>query len=120
MTDMLPEAIWVINSLKVRKPEDIIEELYHVILDMWDTPVTEDYANVYSEAEVEDASNKQKVLAVLFGVEWYRQQAERIKKIIDGNALYFVKKRAPEGMPQWEFDLLGGEGYLQQIQQDPI
>ena len=105
-TEMLPEAVDVLAELRRgRSPEDLIDECFDTILVIW----SDTLENVHSEEVRQQMADRQKVLAALYGLDWYGKQSERQKKKINENGNVFMKKRAPAGWEQWEFELLQKE-----------
>jgi hypothetical protein len=53
------------------------------------------------------AQDENNILCALFGSEWSRERQKEFAAEAKENT--YEKERAPEGMPQWEFDLLNGQ-----------
>ena len=107
MTDMTPAATTVLHLLQTnnKQPEDVFLENWHEMHDTWDD--TKEFTGTPESYRI--AFDQNRVLATLFGSKWVGEQYKKIERLQAENPDIFVCKRAPKGMPQWEFDLLGGQ-----------
>lgn len=99
MTEMTPEARYVLEQLQEEKtPEVMFLVLHHQLLDIWND--TLEYVN--SQEDHTAAHNRLSVLMILYGEFWYRQQGQKIQNAINADNNFFVVTRAPASVFEWE------------------
>lgn len=92
MTEMTKSAQFVLHELITKSPEDLFEELNHVMCDVWRD--TLEFVN--STAKFTEAERAVQMLKHLYGIQWVSQQYNRIQGLSDHDATYYRKIRDVE------------------------
>jgi hypothetical protein len=102
MTEMNPIAISVLDKLRVQTPEVLYLMYQHELLDTW----TDTGTFVSTPEQFTSAFRRLEFLTSLYDDIWAQLQYRKVHNLLKTNPDVFKKQRAPEGMAQWEFDLL--------------
>lgn len=105
-TPMNPIATVVLGMLKDTSPEDLYMMYRCEMMERW----SDTRRPVRSPKELVLATHRIVFLESLYDSAWVWAQHTRLIDAIRANPKMFMKERAPEGMPQWEFDLLSNLG----------